>query len=177
MNKRNIKFYLAPIGVAIGISVVVSISTFITRRLGIPKLNEVFEFIPHFVLILIGVIFIIVWSPLFITGIYSLGRRGAVGQSEGLVTDGIYYYVRNPMYSGISFTIVGIGFLLNETGAILAGILWYFIAFIQCKREEKELEERFGEEYVHYKNNTPRFIPDLWKVGRNVVRKLRENKN
>ncbi|MCX6089198.1 MAG: isoprenylcysteine carboxylmethyltransferase family protein [Candidatus Atribacteria bacterium] len=103
------------------------------------------------------------WLPIFLSGIYYLGRRGAVGQSEQLIIQGIYRYVRNPMYSGLSLTILGVGLLLNSTGVALTGLLWLAMTFVQCKREEKELTERFGSAYVEYKNTTPMFLPDFVK--------------
>ncbi len=161
MNKKNIKFILAPIGVAIGVTLWITLLIFICNKLGIGILTETFKDIPHIIFLLLGIILVIIWLPIFISGFYFLGRRGAVGQSDTLRENGTYKYVRNPMYSGISFTIIGIGLILNNTGIVLAGIIWFLIAFIQCKREEKELKTRFKEDYVNYKNRTPMFIPNV----------------
>jgi protein-S-isoprenylcysteine O-methyltransferase Ste14 len=133
-------------------------------------LQGVFPFIPHCVFVVAGVILLVMWLPIFLSGIYFLGRRRAVGQSEQLITHGIYRYVRNPMYSGISLTILGLGLLLNNSGVALAGMLWLGIAAVQCKREEKELTERFGSAYIEYKNSTPMFFPDFIKLLRELRR-------
>lgn len=154
---------LAPFGVATGVTVFISLSIFLAKGLGIANLSKTLSFVPQPVLRITGVSLILFWLPFFISGIYYLGRRGAVGQSETLIDDGIYKYVRNPMYSGVSFTIIGIGLLINQTGVVFAGILWLCMAFIQCKREEKELAERFGENYIQYKNKTPMLIPNIFK--------------
>ena len=65
------------------------------------------------------------------------------------------------MYSGISNTILGLGLVLDQPGIILAGILWFLLTAFQCMREEKELTQRFGEEYLRYKDSVPRFMPRL----------------
>lgn len=171
MNKKDIKFILAPIGVAAGIALWVFSSIFVSQKLGIGGLTEIFKNIPSALFFFLGAIFIAVWLPVFISGIYFLGRRGAVGQTDVLIENGIYKYVRNPMYSGISFTMIGIGLIINETGVILAGVIWLVICFIQCKREEKDLEARFKEKYVDYKSRTSMFIPNIKLAMRDLLDK------
>lgn len=171
MSKKNMKLVLAPFGVAIGITLFITISVLLTRKLGVARLDKVLSFVPYWIIVLVGVVQLILWLPLFISGIYFLGRRGAVGQSESLKADGIYKYVRNPMYSGVSFTIFGIGLLLNQTGVALAGLLWLLLAYIQCKREEKELTEKFGNEYVDYKNKTSMLMPNLGMFIRDILQR------
>ena len=36
---------------------------------------------------------------------------------------------------------------------------------IMIRLEDKELEQRFGEEYRRYRNHVPALIPTLWKPG------------
>jgi methanethiol S-methyltransferase len=78
-----------------------------------------------------------------------------------LVKTGLYKYTRNPQY---------IGFLLITGGlniqwlTILTTALWPVLAFLYwrlAKIEEKESEAKYGEEFLHYKRTTPRFIPRL----------------
>ena len=171
MNKRDLKFILAPLGVIFGISLFVSLFLLIAQKIGISVFSKVFSFIPFLVIILLGIVLVGIWLPIFITGIYFLGRRGAVGQSKSLRTSGIYRYIRNPMYSGISFTIIGFGFLFNKTGVVLAGIVWLWLTFIQSKREEKELNQRFGREYTEYKEKTPMFIPNFRELLKGLTLK------
>lgn len=160
-NSRELKFLLAPFGVAVGIAVFIFMSDLIVETLGIADLKMALPFIPRNILKVAGIALILIWPPVFISGFYFLGRRGAVGQSDTLRKNGIYRYVRNPMYSGMSFSIVGMGLILNKTGVVLAGIIWFFLAFVQCKREEKELKARFKDDYVNYKSRTPMFVPNI----------------
>jgi len=159
MQKRQLKYIFAPLGVAVGITVFITLSTRISAALGVGRLSNAFPMFPRPVFTVLGVALLLFWLPIFIAGIYALDRRGAVGQSETLRTNGIYRYVRNPMYSGISFSIIGLGLILDSGGVALAGALWLLLAAWQSKREEKELAVRFGLQYSAYRDATPILFP------------------
>jgi protein-S-isoprenylcysteine O-methyltransferase Ste14 len=79
-----------------------------------------------------------------------------------LIISGIYGYVRNPMIMGVLTVLAG------ESIAVLSFniFIWTVIFFIINNiffvvYEEPELEKRFGNEYLEYKRNVPRWIPRL----------------
>ncbi len=82
-----------------------------------------------------------------------------IHRGSGLVTTGIYKYVRHPQYTG--FFLVMTGWLLQwETMLTLVMypilvIMYYFLA----RREETELKQQFGEAYQAYRQKTPMFWP------------------
>lgn len=176
MNKKDLKFIFAPLGVATGMTVFISLCILLTRRLGITGLKESFHFIPDPLFFIAGLLLTAVFFPVFISSIIFLSRRGAVGQAIKLRTWGIYKYVRNPMYSGASFTITGTGLMLNNTGVVLAGLLWLAMTCIQCKREEKELLLRFGKEYERYRRTTAMYIPDFRSLAGDILKRRRSRK-
>jgi len=171
MNKKDLKFIFAPLGVAFGITLFIFFSIVISKTLNIQRITDLIPFIPNYLFVILGIILLILFLPIFILGIYYLNRRGAVGQSETLRTNGIYKYTRNPMYIGISMTIISVGFILLNTGVIFGGLIWFGITFIQCKREEPELLERFGKAYSEYKRRTPMFIPNIFLLIKNIFKK------
>lgn len=61
MNVRNLKYLLAPFGVATGIAVFVSASSYIAAWLGVPRLSDTVSFVPPVVLTLIGIGLVVVW--------------------------------------------------------------------------------------------------------------------
>ncbi len=77
-----------------------------------------------------------------------------------LVITGMYAHVRNPMIIGVIVVAVGESLALSSWAifgfAVFAFVLntVYFIY-----SEEPGLEKRFGEEYLEYKRNVPRWIP------------------
>jgi protein-S-isoprenylcysteine O-methyltransferase Ste14 len=81
---------------------------------------------------------------------------------QRLVVQGVYRHVRNPMIAGVFL------FLLGE--AVLAAslpLLVWFAAFVAVNAvyiplaEEAGLLKRFGDEYLAYKQNVPRWVPRL----------------
>ena len=82
--------------------------------------------------------------------------------TEKLVVEGVYRHVRNPMISGV------MGILLGEAmlSASVAVLVW-FCLFVLANviyiplSEEPGLVRRFGNEYLAYRRNVPRWIPRL----------------
>ncbi|MCW3996631.1 MAG: isoprenylcysteine carboxylmethyltransferase family protein [Candidatus Bathyarchaeota archaeon] len=78
-----------------------------------------------------------------------------------LVTTGIYKYVRHPQYTGFLLITLGLNVMWLT---IITTIMWPILAFLYwrlAKKEEKECEEQFGEEFREYKRRVPAFIPRL----------------
>jgi protein-S-isoprenylcysteine O-methyltransferase Ste14 len=76
-----------------------------------------------------------------------------------LVTDGIYAYVRHPQYSGLFLITIG---MLIQWPTIITLAMWPILMYAYYRlalREEREVEEKFGEAYSVYKNRVPAFIP------------------
>jgi protein-S-isoprenylcysteine O-methyltransferase Ste14 len=78
-----------------------------------------------------------------------------------LVTTGIYRYVRHPQYLG--FLLITLGMNVQWL-TILTLALWPVLAIVYyrlAKTEEKDAEEKFGEEYLKYKRTVPMFLPRI----------------
>ena len=79
-----------------------------------------------------------------------------------LKTDGIYAWVRNPMYSGWWFMITGISLMWVNVWILITPFINWLIMTIALKRtEEKWLLDLYGDEYVKYLRRVNRCIP--WK--------------
>ena len=79
-----------------------------------------------------------------------------------LVVAGVYRHVRNPMISGVLLVLLGESALFCSP-AVLAWCAFFFMgnaAYFQFS-EEPGLIRRFGDEYLEYKRNVPRWIPRL----------------
>jgi protein-S-isoprenylcysteine O-methyltransferase Ste14 len=78
-----------------------------------------------------------------------------------LVTTGIYARIRHPQYLG--FLLITLG-LNVQWLTIITLLLWPILAVLYyrlAKTEDKEVEEKFGEEFQKYKRSVPMFIPRL----------------
>jgi protein-S-isoprenylcysteine O-methyltransferase Ste14 len=110
--------------------------------------------------VVVGLI-LLIWT---ITLFARLGR-GTLAPWEPtkrLVVRGPYRYARNPMITGVLFILLGEA-LVFQSWPIAIWIVFFFMinAIYFPLVEEKDLERRFGEEYVLYGKNVPRWIPRL----------------
>lgn len=81
-----------------------------------------------------------------------------------MVTDGPYAVVRHPQYSGLMLGVLG-ALLQWPTllTLIMAPIL--FVTYYQlARREEREMERRFGRRWLAYAARTPMLLP-RWPFG------------
>jgi protein-S-isoprenylcysteine O-methyltransferase Ste14 len=119
--------------------------------------------------LILGGLFIIVGWLFAIWSIYAqftLGRGTPVPlmATQKLVIQPPFTYCRNPMSLGAAVMYLGVAGLFGSLGAValvLLGAGW-LLAYIKLI-EEKEMEIRFGQEYLEYKQRTPFLIPRLWK--------------
>jgi hypothetical protein len=82
-------------------------------------------------------------------------------RTEGLVADGPYRHVRNPLYLGTQLLMIGMGLLTSRLGALvlIGGGLLFHLRLIG--REEAALAAAQGEAFRAYAARVPRFIPSL----------------
>ena len=80
-------------------------------------------------------------------------------ETNRLVTSGIFKYSRNPMYLGMLMIIISTSIFYLNIYSILTPFLFVFwINKFQIKREEIFLTEKFGKEYLSYKNKTRKWL-------------------
>lgn len=85
-----------------------------------------------------------------------------IKKKHELITQGIYKYVRHPIYGGI--------LILTNGALIVAGsytVIIFFIGMLlvletYAKREEKLLTKYFGKKYIKYMKTTKKFIPFIY---------------
>jgi protein-S-isoprenylcysteine O-methyltransferase Ste14 len=79
-----------------------------------------------------------------------------------LVTHGPYRWVRHPLYSAATITLVSLSILAaNWFMLAMACVAFIGIAALVIPREEAELRRKFGDEYREYVLRTGRFAPRL----------------
>lgn len=83
------------------------------------------------------------------------------GRTLRLVTTGIYAYSRNPSIWGKLLGVLAVGFALNSFAfcAILVPLLLAVSLAEKVWRQEPQLVEIFGEEYIRYRDQVPLFVP------------------
>jgi protein-S-isoprenylcysteine O-methyltransferase Ste14 len=110
---------------------------------------------------------------LVLAGVHTLKRHGAANaqrddgsfyefeKTTQLVSNGIFSYIRHPMYSSLLALAWGAYFQdPSMIGSIIAAIasvsLW-----LTAVTDERECLAYFGETYANYMQRTKRFIPFL----------------
>jgi protein-S-isoprenylcysteine O-methyltransferase Ste14 len=76
-----------------------------------------------------------------------------------VLKDGIYAYSRNPMYVGLILFLIAASILLDNLWILIftpvfIAIMWKGV----IEKEERYLEEKFGDEYTDYKSRVRRWI-------------------
>jgi protein-S-isoprenylcysteine O-methyltransferase Ste14 len=95
-----------------------------------------------------------------------LGTPIPVVATRQLITTGPYSYSRNPMATGTTMVYVGIAVYIGSLWAVVLASIYPMVIAVYTKLvEEKELERRFGVEYVAYKRRTPFLFPRLPRRG------------
>ena len=111
-------------------------------------------------------IFRIVGTILIISGIF-IWFIGAVRsdmddhiESNKLKTNGIYAWVRNPMYSGWWIAFAGITLMWHNIWMLVLPVInWIIMTITLINSEEKWLLDLYGTEYETYKSKVNRCIP------------------
>ena len=166
-NNSKSRMSLWGIGpVYVGLSAAVALLCFIADHvLRLPVFSGVFSI----VLIVLGSLLIPAGF-----GIWYLAARGIKSyiRTGRLADDGIYSVVRNPIYSGILIAFSGICLILHRPLMLLPPVFAYCILRMLLKKEERVMEECFGEQYRIYKVNTNAVIPSAGPLIRLLLGRL-----
>ena len=139
------------------------VCTAIDRYFGFPSFYyNLPSVIAGIVLVIIGFIFAM-WS---IYAQFTIGRGTPIPMmpTQKLVISRPFNYCRNPMTFGTILLYLGIAIWIGSLFAVVIMVLLDILLIVYIKLvEEKELYERYGEEYLEYKRTTPFLLPQLWK--------------
>jgi protein-S-isoprenylcysteine O-methyltransferase Ste14 len=81
-----------------------------------------------------------------------------------LVVNGLYRWVRNPMYVGMGVFLIGEALALpavTREMLIMAAVCWIAVTGFILLYEEPTLRRLFGDDYIEYCRNVRRWIPRL----------------
>lgn len=88
-------------------------------------------------------------------------KTGVVPFSESttLITEGFYKYTRNPMYVGMNSFLLGLMLILkNPLNLIFLIIFFFIVRNMFVLKEEVQMEDTFGEDFLTYKRKVRRWL-------------------
>jgi methanethiol S-methyltransferase len=78
-----------------------------------------------------------------------------------LVTTGLYRVIRHPQYFGLILIVIAFNIQWPTLLTLAMAPVLIVMYVRQARREDRELEARFGEEFAGYGSRVPAFIPRL----------------
>ena len=164
-RQRSIALFLLGLLFVVAIPLfLVFISPDIDRWLHLPTFSYgVVNLIVALIFIVAGLLFSL-WSiqVQFSTG---RGTPAPMMPTQKLVIRRPYTYCRNPMSLGTIVLYLGIAIWIGSIAAVILTLLFAaFLVIYNRLLEERELEERFGPEYLEYKRKTPFIMPRPWRT-------------
>lgn len=156
---RHLKSFILPIGVLVIIPVILlSVISPIHPLLGINIFNLSVQIVLAAIMGGSGLFLLIICIQLFAR--LGKGTLAPWDPTGKLVIAGPYRYSRNPMISGVFLVLCAEAIALGS----LSILIWSFLIFVInhiyfVYFEEPALAQRFGNEYIEYKANVPRWMP------------------
>jgi protein-S-isoprenylcysteine O-methyltransferase Ste14 len=83
-------------------------------------------------------------------------------KNSSLISNGIYGYIRHPIYTGIILAMFSYSLYSNSLGRFILAIILYGVFYFKSEYEEKLLVQKFPD-YLDYRKRTGRFFPRLRK--------------
>jgi protein-S-isoprenylcysteine O-methyltransferase Ste14 len=113
----------------------------------------------HIVSMIIGYIIVFAGATLVADGWRTVHRARREGR---LATEGAYSRIRHPQYSGLFLIVFGEGVVHWPTIVSVAAFPIIVGAYaLLARKEERQMLDRFGEEYRQYARRVPMFIPNF----------------
>lgn len=132
------------------------------NRLGFGEFNLGLPgFVAGIVFVLVGMSF--AWWTISSQLFTGMGTPVPLLPTQKLIVSGPYRFSRNPMVFGGFLFLYGICVILGSYCSLILVTFFKSAMLLYLKLvEEKELELRFGQDYLKYKNQTKFLIPFVW---------------
>ena len=161
-TKNKLRIIITPVGVIFWFSLSVLL---VFASLWLDKLLPVHLLFSPPIKLSISVLPLVIGAILGLWTVYTFIKAGGspvpLNPPKRLITTGLNSQVRNPMLLGWFLMLSGVGILLNSISLIFIFTpIFILLNILYIKTiEEKEMEKKFGKQYLKYKKRVPMFIP------------------
>jgi protein-S-isoprenylcysteine O-methyltransferase Ste14 len=120
------------------------------------------EFFHSEIISWVAAVFCVAGLLLLLWSVVSFRQSFRVGidadRPDGLITDGVFAFSRNPIYVAFAIILIGEFLILPNwiTLVYIVGATWLFHR--QVLREEDHLRQHYGQAYLEYCNRVPRYF-------------------
>ena len=115
--------------------------------------------VAHIVAMVLGYAIVFAGASLVADGWRTVHR---VRREALLATEGVYARVRHPQYTGLFLILFGEGIVHWPTIVSVAAFPIIVAAYaLLARKEERQMLEKFGDQYREYQRRVPMFIPRL----------------
>jgi len=131
---------------------------FADRWLSLPSIRYMpWTLIAGLTLLVPGTV-LLIWT--WIQFLKAKGTPVPINPPQKLIRDGLYAHSRNPMLLSIFLIIFAVGILSGSLSLtfFFSPLFVLFFYFQITLVEEKEMELKFGQDYLDYKKSVPRFL-------------------
>ena len=115
----------------------------------------------------IGVALEIAGTGILLDGLFQLRKSltpfPSVRPDGHLVTNGIYRFIRHPLYTGILSGLLGYGLYKGHGGKLIIVVLLFALFYAKSSYEERLLLIAYPD-YKGYRQRTGRFLPNFNKI-------------
>jgi protein-S-isoprenylcysteine O-methyltransferase Ste14 len=124
------------------------------------------------VFLALGWLSLLIGAALCVRSIFTFGADNLAllyvyyPQDGRIINSTIYGILRHPIYAGVLRLFIGLALINGNANSIAFAIL-IPLGFVGWTRlvEERELVERFGDNYLDYRKRVPAFFPKLRDLG------------
>ncbi len=116
--------------------------------------HSIYQYIGFLMLIISSII--IYWAQ---STSLNYKEKAKKNKSVSLFESGPYKYSRSPTHFGLFIMTLGLALIINSLFSVIFTIMAYLITkFFFLKKEEKLLENKYGQTYIDYKKKVKNWI-------------------
>ena len=121
--------------------------------------------------VIIGIILLVIGGTFRIISRRALMKAGfglvnssrlQIVENQRLVTNGVYNYIRHPLYLGEINRNLGFAILLSSLYGLAVMFLGNIFLLFRIEIEERMLIDEFGDEYEEYRKRTNKLFPYIY---------------
>ena len=121
--------------------------------------------------VIIGIILLVIGGTLRMISRRALMKAGfglvnssrlQIVENQRLVTNGVYNYIRHPLYLGEINRNLGFAILLSSLYGLAVMFLGNIFLLFRIEIEERMLIDEFGDEYEEYRKRTNKLFPYIY---------------